>query len=228
MYKMVYFFGPDGTGKTTQAKLVSSWLKEKGFRVWRTSVKHHHMLSYLVLKLLYSRGPKKEVISHHGFDDALARRIRTPWKFLELASLLLVIFYRVILFMLLGYVVVCDRYVLDTLVVLSYFLKNPKLMAGTSVKLVTKLIPRNSLLLYLDAETDVILWRKKDEPLTTRLIEYYRRAYKILVKQLERMGLTIVQIDTTSTSIEDVYKLVLSHLDSSEVKPSCQTYLGSC
>lgn len=211
MYKLIYFFGPDGTGKTTQANLITKRLRATGFRVWRASVKQHHTLAYLLLTILSRKN--KNTISYCGFNDAVTRRIRRPWKILEIISLFPTVFYRVILPLLLNYVVICDRYVLDTLVTLSYFLKDPTLLSGVYVKLMIKLIPRNALLFYLDAETDVILQRKRDEPLTVHLIEYYRRAYEIIVEQLKEQGLVVTQINTATTSIKAVHEIVLSYLE---------------
>ncbi|MEM1646305.1 MAG: hypothetical protein QXL96_10695 [Ignisphaera sp.] len=212
MYKLIYFFGSDGTGKTTQAELVSSWLRRRGYKVWRASIKHHHSLSYIILKTISYGNPYGKIISYYGFNGVLAQKIKTPWKILELMSLFLAVFYRVLLPLLLGYVIVCDRYVLDTLVTLSYFLKDPGLVTGVPIKLMVKLIPKNSLLFYLDAETKVILRRKKDEPLTTYLIEYYRKAYRIVNKQLKVLNIAVIQINTTDTSMTDVYRIIVSYL----------------
>ncbi len=145
-------------------------------------------------------------MSYHGFEGELVRRIRTPWKILELISLLPAVIYRVLLPLLLGYVVVCDRYVLDTLVTLSYFVKEPQLVSSTYARLLIKLIPENSVLIYFDADTDTILRRKKDEPLTEQLIEYYKKTYSALV---EWSGLTTATIDTSVTTVEDIQGTVL-------------------
>lgn len=205
-YKLIYFFGADGTGKTTHADLTSLYLKEKGYRVWRASVKQHHTLSYLLLKLLHSVNACEEAINYRGFDSKRGRRIKTPWKILELVSLLPAVIYRVFLPSLLGYIVICDRYVLDTLVTLSYFLNEPELVSSTSAKLLVKLIPKSSLLIYLDADTEVILERKRSEPLTTQLIGYYKKVYGDLFRLL---SLSVITIDTSTTSVEDTQEIVL-------------------
>lgn len=205
-YKLIYFFGPDGTGKSTHAQLTSSYLKQRGYRVWTTSVKQHHTFSYLLLKLLLSVRSDGQALSYFGFHDELRKRIKTPWKVLELISLLLAVIYRAYLPSLLGHIVICDRYVLDTLAVLSYFLNEPKLTSSMSAKLLVKLIPKNSLLVHLDADTDVILERKKDEPLTAQLIEDYKKAYGDLLK---RLRLPVITIDTSTASVEDIQETLL-------------------
>ncbi len=205
-YKLIYFFGPDGTGKTTHADLTSLYLRRKGYRTWRASVKQHHTFSYLFLKILGRENPEGQAMSYHGFEGELVRRIRTPWKILELISLLPAVLYRVLLPLLLGFVVVCDRYVLDTLVTLSYFVKEPKLVSGAYARLLVKLIPGNSVLIYFDADTDTILRRKNDEPLTEQLIEYYKKTYRALMKW---SGLSTATIDTSVATIEEIQGTVM-------------------
>jgi len=203
---MIYLFGPDGTGKTTHAELTSQYLRSRGYKTWRASVKQHHTLSYLLLKLLSNEKPDWQAIHYYGFNDGLKHKIKTPWKLLEILSLFPAIFYRVLLPLLLGYIVVCDRYVLDTLVTLSYFLDDQKLLSGISAKLLASMIPRDSVLFYMNADTEVILQRKRDEPLTSKLIDYYKGAYKALIKQF---NLKTITIDTETTQVEDVQKMIL-------------------
>jgi len=205
-YRMIYLFGPDGTGKTTHAELTSQYLRSRGYKTWRASVKQHHTLSYLLLKLLSNEKHGWQAINYYGFKDGLKHKIKTPWKLLEILSLLPAILYRVFLPLLLGYIVVCDRYVLDTLVTLSYFLDDRELISGISAKLLASMIPRNSVLFYMNADTEVILQRKRDEPLTSKLIDYYKGAYKALIKQL---NLKIITIDTKAAQVKDVQKMIL-------------------
>jgi thymidylate kinase len=206
-YKMLYFFGPDGTGKTTHADLVSFYLNDRGLKTWRTSVKQHHTLSFLLLKLLTYNSPKGQAMSYYGFYGDLAKKIKTPWKILELLSLLPALFYRIYLPLFLGYIVICDRYLFDTIVTLSFFLKEPKIISGLSVKLLVKLIPKNSLLIHFEADSAVILQRKSDEPLTKQLIEYYKNAYRNVIKW---SGREIITIDTSISSVKEVQSNILS------------------
>jgi thymidylate kinase len=205
---MIYFFGPDGTGKTTYSELLSSYLRTRGYRVWKTSIKQHHTFSYLLLKLLQMNGGKRGAY-HRYFNGELLSRIKKPWKILELMSLLPAIIYRVYLPLLLGYIVICDRYVLDTLATLSYFINEPKLLSSKLTSLLIMLIPKESFLIYLDADTKVILKRKSDEPLTIHLIEYYKKAYKVLIRWSR---LAIETIDTSMIATDDIQKTLRRHI----------------
>jgi thymidylate kinase len=149
-------------------------------------------------------------MNYFGFDDATAGKIRRPWKVLELFSLMPAIAYRVLLPSFLGYTVVCDRYLIDTLVVLSYFLKDPRFASGKTARLLIRLIPKNALLIHLDTDTNTILARKRDEPLTRELVDYYRNAYNTTV---QLFTLPVVTIDTTYASVEAVQQKVLEMIE---------------
>lgn len=189
--------------------MISRHLTGCGLRTWRTSIKQHHTLSFLFLKLL-RRNPQNDPLNYYGFNGKLAPKIRKPWKILELTSLAPALFSRVLLPLLFGYIVVCDRYLLDTLVTLSFFLKEPALVSGRLAWLLTKMIPKNSFLVYFEADTKTILERKRDEPLDESLIEYYKKAYRYLA---ERFCLNVTVIDNTVCSVSDVQAKLLLMLN---------------
>jgi thymidylate kinase len=208
--RLVYFFGPDGTGKTTQAELIFSYLRRNGVLTMRGRVKQHHTLSYLLLKLLRPNNKDYLKTNFFGFDTQLNSRIRRPWEILEIISVIPAIAYRVALPSLLGYTVVCDRYVIDTVVVLSRFLDDQGFMFGNTARLLMKLIPKQALLIHLDADTETILARKKDEPLTQQLVNQYRASYKNIIHAFR---LRVVTIDTTNISVLNVQETVQNLLE---------------
>lgn len=198
---MIYFFGSDGTGKTTHADLVSMQLRMNGFKTTRVSIKQHHTLAFAMLKFLNRQNPQNQAINYYGFEGDFGRKIKTPWKILEITSLVPALVNRVFVPLSLGYVVICDRYLLDTLVTLSYFLKEPEMISGNLAKFLIQLIPKNSLLVYFETETNIIIERKQDEPLTKELIDYYKNAYRTFERWPD---LEINAIDTGASSIQDV------------------------
>ncbi|MEM2598747.1 MAG: hypothetical protein QW482_03405 [Thermoproteota archaeon] len=205
MYRLIYFFGPDGTGKTTHADLVASKLRQRGYKVWRASVKQHHTVAYLLLKIINADSYSRQTITYYGFNNELASKIRRIWKVVEFLGLFPALLNRVYLPLLLSHIVVCDRYVLDTIVTLSYFLKEPRLVSSIPARILLKLIPKKSLLVHFDADTEVIMLRKQDEPLTVELVSYYRRMYALV---LNIYGLNVEKINTTDIPIEDVQEKI--------------------
>lgn len=198
----IYLFGADGTGKTSHANLLAQYLAGRGFHVYRATVKQHHTLAYLLLKMLDVLAVTNSRVRYHGFEPRLRKRLQRPWKILELLSLLPAMTYRVLIPLILGQVVVCDRYAIDSLVTLSYFLHDPSLLWGRTARILLLSIPRNGLLIHLDGDTASLLARKKDEPLTQETIDYYRNAYEKIAGHFPN----IARLNTTGADLKDVQK----------------------
>lgn len=206
---LIYFYGPDGAGKTTHAKIIIYYLKRLGYPVRHASVKFHHMFSYVILRLLYrSSNPEW----YKGFPYPLNRRVHLPWKILEFISIIPAIFFRVMVPMMLGYIIVCDRYVLDSLSTLSYFLKDSSLVDGWLAKVLVTLIPKNSLLFWMDGDVEVLLSRKADESLSRELLNYYKYTYQRLESLVKARGLNPMYINTSTDNLKATAIKVLNEL----------------
>jgi thymidylate kinase len=208
--QLIYLFGADGTGKTTHADLLALYLAGMGVRVHRATVKQHHTLAYLLLKALETGAVRDSGVKYNGFEPTLRKKIKTPWKILELLSLFPAMTYRVLIPLLLGRTVICDRYAIDSLVTLSHFLGDTRLLCGSTARILLLSIPRDSLLIHLDGDTASLLARKKDEPLTSETIDYYRKAYGKIARFLPQ----VVKLNTTSADLSDVQKKLRSLADS--------------
>lgn len=206
----IYIFGPDGVGKTTHARLLAYYLRRMGKNVWQTSIKHHHVFIYLVFKLLSFCGVNTILLSYYGFSEKIKKGKVHLWKIFEYISILIAIVFKVCIPMLLGYTIICDRYVIDTIVTLSYFLREPYFFTSTYARSLIKLIPKQALLIHLDADTKTILARKKDEPLSYYLISYYKLMYNIITKVY---SIKSIKLNTTNTSIRETFKLILMELN---------------
>jgi len=200
---MIYLFGADGTGKTTHADLIDSRLRALGHKSWRAHVKHHHTFSYLLLRM-FNGSQGHDPLRYYGFGVEF-KGLNTPWKILEIISLAPAIIYRVFLPSLLGYTIVADRYVIDSLVALAYFLRDQDLITNRFGRLLLKLLPRDGLIIHLDASTKKILERKRDEPLTPQFLDWQLEAYRNLAS---RMDSSILTIDTTSAPVQTVQESI--------------------
>jgi thymidylate kinase len=160
---LITLSGIDGSGKTTQARMLCSAFEICHLRVghvWSRGGSAHW------LKLVTKWG-RKQADADEGTDRASTaqkvrsrqRRFRSPWvsaawSWLTSVELLLRYARRVTLPLLLGHVVVCDRYVYDTLADWSaYFGEEAELrLAARILRLLT---PRPRHRYWLDISPDV-------------------------------------------------------------------------
>src|SRR5438445_11343811 len=64
--RLVSFFGPDGSGKTTQAKMLADHLRARGVKVRLAWIRSKHTLPYLVLSAMRRFSPGSVVMSPGG------------------------------------------------------------------------------------------------------------------------------------------------------------------
>jgi thymidylate kinase len=194
-YRAIIFFGPDGSGKTTQADILLQELTRKGIKCKRFWMRSLHTLAFLISKIAMN------LLSLHNvyeFREKYAVRLRRLWYFIELISILpLVIRFYILLYK--GYVVIADRFIIDWIVSLAYVMRDESFINSRYAKLVLKFIPRNSLLIFLDADYDVIIRRRVDTAESKEYIMFQKKYYTIFAKSL---GAQI--IDTSNKNILDV------------------------
>jgi ABC-type branched-subunit amino acid transport system ATPase component len=112
---VVILFGPDGAGKSTQVEFMMQYFTANGVRVRKAWIMSLHSLafivSYVLAQLLGLRSPE-EFRAKYAYSKAF----RSVWYFIELVSVLPLILIRVHIPMLLGYVVIAERFVVDSIV----------------------------------------------------------------------------------------------------------------
>jgi len=126
---------------------------------------------------------------------------------IEFASVLPLIIFKAYLPRILGYTIVADRYVLDTLVYLHYWLGD-KVLRSYVAKVLPSLIPPNSVIIHLDAELQVLLKRLKYETATPDFVKFQRRAYRILA---DEFGATT--IDTSKFDIDETFRNIIKTIN---------------
>jgi len=210
--RVVVFFGPDGAGKSTQAQLLIWYLKSRGYRTRIAWMRGRHSLAFILAQFFTRLGYYRVLKSPSGviyrvFDPHLMPKLRRVWAFIEFASVLPWIIQRVYLPKVLGYTVVAERYVVDTVVYLSYWL-GPDFVRGFLTKVLLNFIPRGSLLIHVDAETKILLRRRPNDVITQDYIEFQRKAYCMFAETLGA-----VTINTSADSIEQNLKRIIKHLN---------------
>lgn len=202
--RSIIFFGPDGSGKTTQADMLIQELRRNDIRTKKLWLRSLHTLAFIISKIaMHALGLKtvyefREKYSHH-------RAFRTIWYAIEFVSILPLVMFRLRLPLIRGYTIVAERYVIDWIVSLSYVSRNESLLDSQLAKMALGLLPRDSLIIYIDASYEAILSRGRNED-SFEFIEFQRRFYAQMARTLN----TIV-IDTSDKSLQEVHKLILQN-----------------
>lgn len=227
--RVIAFSGPDGTGKTTCAKLISEFLSAKGYYVIRAWVKTTHNITFVIITLLEKLNPRHVVRSTSGtfVTNSLARSWRI-WTWIEFIGVLLKILTIKIRLTLLVLtlkkktVIIADRYLLDTLVhiLLSLILSKREnklqwlqfmLSRCSAFKIIRAIMLKHAFIVLLDGEISELLRRNmkanKADPYWYMVLQ--RLLYHKLVKSL---NIPHTYIDTTRKTARIVCMEVLSRL----------------
>lgn len=162
--RFIYITGADGTGKSTQAKLLLEHFKEKGVKTRHLWLRYPNFFSlpFLVYARLKGMSWREEgggvIHGYWDFRGSWLMGVVYPWVLLVdafLASL-----WKVYLPLWLGYTVVCERYVLDMLVDLSLALGDKDVYSISPVKYLLKLLPEDAWTFILHLDIDTIVDRR--------------------------------------------------------------------
>jgi len=192
--KLICLIGPDGVGKTTQAKLLIEKLREMGYEYEYRWMRFHHFVSLPVLALARLMGltevqtlPDGRKIGYHHFYRS--RLISTLYPITLYIDTLLAMILRIYLPMkLLKKRIVCDRFVYDTLVDLAVDLDKPEIITSKTAKRFLRLIPKGARTILLWAPYEAINQRREDlkfDAILERRIRIYdelRREFPQIIK----------------------------------------------
>jgi dTMP kinase len=159
---LICLTGADGSGKTTHARALVKYLREKGYSckyIWGASRPVVSYVFFLSTRLLgFWKKTKKDRYTDplELAPRNLANRLSLLWRLLLFVDFQIRTFFRIRLPLLLGKIVVCDRYFYDLLMDLS--------VAGLSSErfalILSSNLPKPSIAFLLDAPQDILSKRR--------------------------------------------------------------------
>jgi len=172
---LIALCGVDGSGKTEQARLLAQVLDTCALHhrtVWSRGASSP--LADAVIRLfkpLVARGSSMDT-SSDAADAKLARKsvwlqrplLRAGWKALVAVDLIWRYATRIVPQLLMGRIVIADRYVYDALVELAVLTDSAALAEGCYARILRCKCPRPSLAAYLRVSPEIAADRKPDEP----------------------------------------------------------------
>ena len=185
--RFIYITGCDGTGKTTQARLLTEKLQSQGIQTQHIWLRFPFLLSIPLLAYArwfgYSWYETTEGFRHGYWDFRNSWLLQSflPWFLLFDAGLAAI--RKIYLPIMRGKTVICERFVLDMLVDLSIACGDPHLHLRYPGKLYLHLLPRETKIFILDLDSETIRYRRRDLTVDQRL-QNRLDAYRSLAEDL--------------------------------------------
>jgi thymidylate kinase len=221
--RCIYLAGIDGAGKTTHARALQEMLQQDVPHVRYVWLRFPRLLCVPLLVYARLRGYSvRERVdgAEHGywyFDRSWLLSHVFPWL-LWLDTLLLAVL-KVYVPLWAGYTIVCDRFVMDTLVDLMIGLNDDRFEERLPGRLFLPLLPRGARVVILDLDSETARQRSA-ELKGDRSHEQRRNLYLQLARRHE------VPVVCSRASVADVQADIIQTLKSNNKAPSTVAQQG--
>lgn len=196
------FTGMDGTGKTTHALATKEYLESRGLKCEYVTFRYQMstLFSFMLVALAWLLLGRRRPIDRHIHKNLALTHI---WLFLSMIDYSLYILCRILPVFLFKSILICDRYVTDTIVRLNFNgVYNRKF-----AKFLLAIAPRPDFIFLLDVPAQIAFARKKEESL-----EYYVTQRKLYKDFLHRTNLNYITVDT-SKSHRQTKEKIFQHIN---------------
>lgn len=202
---LINFCGLDGSGKTTQASKLVTYLKKHNHDceyIWLRTTERFTIPLIILFKIL---GISKSIDTESGKKIGVTnlsnhKSLQAIWKKILLFDLKVVCKSKVYNPIKRGKLLVVDRFIVDILVDLVVETKDEKVIEELGPQFL-KLLPKNSKIIFLDIEPELAFKRSGEYDL--KLLKWRKELYHKIIKSWN------ISIMNSKKSIEEIHSNVL-------------------
>jgi len=219
---LICFCGIDGSGKTRHAQALQEafticevkakyvWMRGSTSR-WLNPLKRVGEIILGKHCIAVSRGGKGDVQKTERIRNVNSLWVRVIYRWIIFLELLLFYLKEVTVPLLLGWVVICDRYVVDHLVDWMDLLDDPVAYKSLPARLLRLMAPKPAVAIHLEIPVQVVLARRADE-LSQQSVE---RRIAALHTLAQRYGLVRVDASRPFEEISEelIHSILTKYLD---------------
>jgi thymidylate kinase len=211
--RLVHFFGPDGAGKSTHVEILIGIFRKQEPHISKAWLRSPHTLAFLLWRFFVKIGFYRTALTPFGDEiklPAINRRksLRIIWAWTEFFSALPRIM-RISFFMSRGNKYVAERYILDTVTTIAYFVDDLSFVKGMISRILYHFIPTDTVFIFLDSDYKTVFKRRARTVEPQEFINFQRMAYKALAKSFNAFV-----INTSEHSIEETSNAIIGYLES--------------
>lgn len=228
---VIVFFGPDGAGKSTQVRLLKKSLQENGMKTRTAWIRALHTFAFVIDRFLIGSGYCKVKLNPYGRGHSAPDFGRIPglrkiWPVIELFSAAPLIVLRVKVPSLLGQIVVCERYTVDSVASIAYLTEDQGFPKRFIARVFFAMISPDYLCVNLDCDYETLVSRRGNlvEP------EEFIRIQQAIYSQAERL-FNALHVDTSKLGVEEtriiIKDFVMKSLGTEDLQPHRERYYSN-
>jgi thymidylate kinase len=216
--RVVFFFGQNGAGKSTQMELLSKALNDQNIKARITWIASHNLfvwfLGVILAKLGYPKdhwtrvNPQLRPVANLGFFKSTGRVSKSILLFLEIISLVIVDLIKIRIPRLLGNWIIVEKYIPITIADLT-LIYGKTFFKSIAARFLLRLIPASVYGIFLKVDYEDLLERRGEKIESKK----YLSSQNVVCEWFAKQYCCLV-VNTSETDIERTHELIMDYLTS--------------